>query len=511
MSNFLSRIGAVSAWTLISRVLGLARDMLTSAVFGITVWNSAYTIAFMLPNLFRRLLGEGALTSALMPNLAEAEKSGGREAVHRLVNQTLSWLLLVCLSLTILATCSGLMLQHVFESGKWILVARLGVLFFPYLILVCLAAVMAAALNLFKRFAVPAMTAVWLNGAILIGLGFFGVQYSETLEGRMMYLCGATLLGGTLQLLAPAWVLKREGWNPRFSLYVSEEIRSVVMLVLPGILGAAVYQINMVVVRTLAYYHSDAGAVLVYYANRLVELPVGVFAIAIATVVFPTLAQAGARNDLKGFVDSYRNGALWVVMMAIPSAIGLVVLGRDIIGALFQRGLFDAVATESLVPILWTLAIGLPFFSFITVETRAFYSMKDVKTPVRIGIISMSVNAVAAVILLRIGGLVGLAMASNIAVILQAILLHVALQRRFPDVDLNGVWVEIAKTLLAAMAMGIGVYFGARLMQGITGDESMGRILRLIVLIPCGAVLYFVLLRLMGMRIARELFKLKRV
>jgi len=480
--------------------------MLTSAVFGVTVWNSAYTIAFMLPNLFRRLLGEGVLTSALMPNLAEAEKAGGREAAHRLVNQTLSWVLVICVGLTLLALGLGLFAQSAFESEKWILVARLGILFFPYLILVCLAAVMAAALNLFKRFAIPAMTAVWLNGAILIGLGIFGIQNEATLEGRMMFLCGATLAGGLLQLLAPAWALAREGWRPRFTCAVSDEIRAVVALALPGVLGAAVYQINMVVMRSLAYYHSDEGAILVYYANRLIELPVGVFAIAIATVIFPTLARTGARGEMKAFVESYRNGALWVIMMAIPSAIGLVALGRDIIGALFERGLFDSAASDALVPILWALAVGLPFFSFVTVEVRAFYSMKDMKTPVRIGIVSMSVNAVLAVPLLQFGGLIGLAMASNVAVILQSFLLHRNLRKRYPEIGLHGIWIEGGKVVAAALAMGLFVFWGAQGMAEVAG----GRIIRLIVLIPVGALLYFAILRALGMKVAKELLVFKK-
>jgi len=458
----------------------------------------------MLPNLFRRLLGEGVLTSALMPNLAEIEEKGGRAAVHRLVNQTLSWLLLVCVGLTILAAVVGLVAQNILESEKWILIAKLSILFFPYLILVCLAAVLAAALNLFKRFAVPAMTAVWLNCAILIGLGVVGIQYSDDIEDRMMFLVAATLVGGMLQLLAPAWALKREGWSPRFDMVVSDEIRSVVQLVLPGVLGAAVYQINMVVMRTLAASYSDAGAALVYFANRLIELPIGLFAIAIATVITPVLAKAGARKDVKGFVACYRDGALWVVMMAVPSAIGLLVLGYDIVGTLFEHGLFDAQATDSLVPILWTLAIGLPFFSFVTVETRAFYSMKDMKTPVRIGIVSMSVNAIGAIVLLKLGGLIGLVMASNIAVILQAILLHGALRRRYPEINLSGVWMDLGKTIIAAVVMGACVYFGAQTM-----DES-GKMVRLIVLIPCGTIVYFALLRLMGMRVAKEMLNRKR-
>ncbi|NEQ71164.1 MAG: murein biosynthesis integral membrane protein MurJ, partial [Symploca sp. SIO2D2] len=291
MSNLFSRIGLVSALTMVSRFLGLARDVLTSAVFGASIWHSAFVTAFMIPNLFRRLLGEGALTAALMPGLSEELKEGGREGVFKLVNKTLSWLLVICAGLCVLAYLVFSYVQVHSESEKWILGGTLGKTLFPYILPICLAAIISAALNLLGKFGVPALTAVWLNSSMIAFLGLGGWLLGGEEREKMILLCIGTMLGGALQLVAPAWALAREGWRPRFDLGLSERVKMVAALTLPGVFGASVHQINVVVTRGLAFDLSEAGATLIYLANRLVELPVGVFAIAISTVVFPSLSK----------------------------------------------------------------------------------------------------------------------------------------------------------------------------------------------------------------------------
>ncbi|MDQ8202138.1 murein biosynthesis integral membrane protein MurJ [Pelagicoccus sp. SDUM812003] len=499
-SQLVSKIGLVSSFTMLSRVAGLVRDMMTSAMLGTSVWNSAFIIAFTLPNLFRRLLGEGALTAALMPNLSDELETNGRDAVHRLVNKTLSWLILICATLIVLAWLGFAMLSHSSVSEKWVIAANLGKVVFPYILLICVAAVFAAVLNLFARFGIPALTAVWLNVSMVVALGIGGWWLAGDIESRTYWLCGGAMVGGALQMVVPAVALLKEGWRPEFDLGVSPKLREVALLTVPGIFGAAVFQINIIVSRGLAFYVSDAAASLLYYANRLVELPVGVFAIAISTVIFPALSQAIAANRMSAFAETYKRGILLCLLFALPSAVGLAVLAPEIIDLLFQRGLFSEEDTASTIPLVVVFAIGMPFYSFVSVETRAFFSLKDTQTPVRVAALAFVVNIALSLALMKRFGAVGLAIASNFAAIAQAVLLHLALRRKNLDTRLRELLADSARIAIAAALMGVGVWFGRSLFVVWFGD-GLGALLATVGgLILVGSGLYFAVIHFSGLK-----------
>ncbi len=506
MSKLLSRIGVVSSFTMISRVLGLGRDVLTSAIFGASVWNSAFITAFTLPNLFRRLLGEGALTAALMPSLSDEKERGGIDAVYTLLNKALSWLLVVCIGLIILVAGVYWSLQLFAIGEKWMLVADLAVLLFPYVLLVCVAAIISAALNLEGVFGIPALTAVWLNSSILLCLGVGGWLIGDSMFSRITWLCAGVLIGGTLQLLIPAIVLARRGWVPSLDLRLSDGMRRVMVMTAPGVVGAAVYQINIVISRSFAYTVSEEGATLMYLANRLVELPIGVFAIAISTVVFPAFAMAASRNRMDEFASTYRNGVLIASMMAFPSAIGLVVLGEDIVRILFEHGQFTAKDTANLMPVLYIFSVGMPLISLISIETRALYSIKAVKAPVRVAAIILPVNVGLSFLLMEFWGIIGLAVATNTSILLQTILLHRALKKRESCIELGTLFSPIARCFVGALVMGGVLYFGRELMEGRGFVLSLESFLSLVVLIPVGVGVYFSVLLLLGVAPAREAF-----
>lgn len=499
MANFVSRVGLVSAFTLVSRVLGLARDMMTSAMLGASVWNSAFITAFTLPNLFRRLLGEGALTAALMPNLSEELETRGRVAVHDLVNKTLTWLTLICLALIVLALAGLELFKRSDAAGKWEVAAGLGQILFPYILLICIAAILSAALNLFARFGIPALTAVWLNVSILLALGYAGWSLGEDLRGKTYWLCGGALLGGVLQMLVPAFALAREGWRPRFDLRVSPRLREVALLTIPGVFGAAVFQINIMVSRGLAFYVSDSAAALLYYANRLVELPVGVFAIAISTVVFPALSHAIAGKRLDTFAQTYKRGILLCTLMAVPSAMGLILLAPQIIDLLFERGMFTAEDTASTVPLVIAFALGMPFYSFLSVETRAFFALKDTKTPVRAAVVAFVVNIALSILLMKPFGALGLAVASNVAAVVQAVTLHLALARKNLDTDLRPLAGDAGRILIATGVMAGVVLAGIRWIDARVEGELLSVALPVAALIPLAAGVYFLSLRFLGL------------
>lgn len=499
MSKLVSRIGLVSALTMISRILGLGRDMMTSAMLGASVWNSAFVTAFTLPNLFRRMLGEGALTAALMPNLSEELAQRGRAAVHDLVNKTVSWLVLICLAIAAIAFVGFELLKRAPIDEKWALAAELGQILFPYVLLICVAAIWSAALNLFSRFAVPALTAVWLNVSIMAALGIGGWWLGGDLETRTYWLCGGCLLGGFLQMLAPGIALRREGWRPRFDLGLSPRLREVALLTVPGILGAAIFQINVMISRGLAFSVSDAAASLLYYANRLVELPVGVFAVAISTVVFPRLSKALADNRPGDFAETYRSGILLSALMAAPSAVGLCALAPQIVALLFERGLFEASDTAATTPLLWAFAFGMPFYSFAAVETRAFFALKDTRTPVRAAVLAFAVNLALSLALMRPYGAVGLAWASNIAAAVQSLALHLALRRKGMDTSLRPVAGDGARILAGSALMGAGLWGGLLALDALELSRGATNLAAVAALIPLGAAGYFLTLRIFGL------------
>ncbi|EDY81791.1 integral membrane protein MviN [Verrucomicrobiia bacterium DG1235] len=501
MGKLVSRIGLVSAFTMISRVLGLLRDMMTSSLLGTSVWNSAFITAFTLPNLFRRLLGEGALTAALMPNLSEELEERGRAAVHELINKTLSWLVVICCALSALVVGGLEIVKRVDVSEKWGIAAGLGQILFPYVLLICVAAILSAALNLFLRFAIPALTAVWLNTSIIIALGIAGWVLGADLEQKTYWLCGGALFGGLLQMIAPAIALRREGWRPQFDLGISARVKEVALLTVPGILGAAVFQINIMVSRVLALSVNDSAASVLYYANRLVELPVGVFAIAISTVVFPSLAAAIAGGRKEEFAETYKRGILLCLLLAVPSAVGLGVLASDIISLLFENGRFTAMDTASTAPLVLIFAIGMPFYSFVSVETRAFYALKDTRTPVKVAVVTFAINVGLSLALMVPYGAVGLAIATNFAVIVQTILLHIALGRKDLDTSLQGMFGTFIKIAGSAVLMGLLVAAASGWLSTRCGESVFGQIVLVLVSILAGMAAYFGALQLFGMKL----------
>lgn len=505
MAKLISRIGTVSAFTMISRILGLARDMMTSAFLGTSVWNSAFITAFTLPNLFRRLLGEGALTAALMPNLSEELESRGREAVHDLVNKTLSWLIVICLGICVLVIGAMEFVPLLPVSEKWNVAASLAQIVFPYVLLICVAAILSAALNLFSRFGIPALTAVWLNSSIIIALGISGWFLGSDLESKTYWLCGGVMIGGVLQMVVPAFALMKEGWRPRLDFAVSSRLREVALLTVPGVFGAAVFQVNIMVSRGLAFSVSDAAASLLYYANRLVELPVGVFAIAISTVVFPSLSAAIAGRKMDRFANIYRNGILLCLLMAVPSAVGLCVLAPEIVELLFERGRFATEDTLSTVPLVYVFAIGMPFYSFISIETRAFFALKDTRTPVKSAAIAFAVNVVLSLALMGKYGAIGLAVATNTAAVVQMVLLHFALRKKKLDTSLKPLFGQVARICLAALMMGVVVKATSDWTSEVTSDGLLGSLILVSVSIALGAGVYFVLLRLVGLKVRQFL------
>jgi putative peptidoglycan lipid II flippase len=472
--------------------------MLTTAVFGAGILNSAFITAFTLPNLFRRLLGEGALTAAFIPIFTEELEERGRAGAFELLSKVVTRLLVVTGGLTILAVLAAFTIRHLSGfSERWYLVAELSAILFPYLVFICLAAAFAAALNALNRFVVPALTAVWLNLSIIVTLGVAGILVTDDPFERIYWLCGGVLIGGFLQFLIPALCLWREGWRPHWNLSGSSHVDEIVRLMGPGLIGASIFQINILISRALAYSLNDSAATLLYLANRQIEVPLGVFTIAIATVIFPELSRLAARGDLDAMRVAFRRGMILTMTLAIPASLGLIILREPVIRLLFERGAFLSSDTRAMMPIMVVFGLGLPFYSYVTLLTRAFHAFKDTATPVRMAGVGFALNLSLSLLLMRTHGTLGLALASNTAIVVQTILLQLMMSRARPGFGYRSIATVVLRQVCAALAMGLALWISWRGLERIL-DPFPASLVAVVVLIPGGAVFYFGSLWLMG-------------
>jgi putative peptidoglycan lipid II flippase len=458
MSRSLERIAKVAGSTALSRVLGLLREMLAARVLGAGALNSAFLTAFTLPNLFRRFLGEGALTGALVPVLTTRLQKEGPDGVFEAVNQVFCWLILagavIVVAIWMLAGGALLLpgLEPRYQHGLLFSIALM-----PFLLFACGAAALSACLQVLGYFGIPALSQVWLNISMIVSLNVFGLQFAETDVGRVWWLCGGVLLGGVLQLATPAALLWRLGWRPKVAFVRGEDVREIFLLMGPSLFGAAVYQINLAASRFFAFQLDDSAASYINYASRLMELPMGMFAVAITTVVFPLITSHATRGDWPGFARSLRQGMRLNLAVTVPAAAGLILLASPIIRVIYQGGAFTEADTSGCVPVLVVFAAALPFYSLASLCTRAFHAIRDMRTPVHAAVVSLIVNVLLSLILPRFWGVTGLALASNLAMVVQALMLAVLASRRFDELHWWNLTGDIVKIFIACGAMTFAV------------------------------------------------------
>lgn len=504
MSKSLKNISVVALATVLSRVLGLVRESVAAAVFGASALNSAFNSAYTLPNLFRRLLGEGALTAAFVPTLTHELEKNDRAGAFRLVSKVTSWLAVITTSIVVLAILvfwhAETFVQLAVRGGvaedtarRLLLGADLAVVLFPYMIFVCLAAAFSAACQVLGRFSEPALSPVWLNLTILAALGL-GAWWAWDDVNRMNLLCGGVLLGGFLQMAVPAAVLWREGWRPAFDLRPDERVREIIRIMGPSVIGSAIYLVNISMARFIGLSLNDSAVTVLNLATRLMELPIGVFTIAIATVIFPLIARHAAKEDWNSLIADYHKGLRLVLVINVPAAAGLALLSEPVIRLLFQHGAFKASDTALMTPVLVAYVVGLPFISFTSLMLRAFYALRDTATPVRAAALSFAVNFGLSLLLMRWFSTTGLALASTVAVVVQAAFLQSRLVRKLDGFTVQTLLPSLGKIVAATAVMAVFVWLGARGLARVSPAAHLGDLLVVAVLMPAAAALYGALL-----------------
>ena len=494
-SKRLINIAVVASTTFVSRILGLMRDVMNFSLFGTSVLNSAFIFAFTLPNMFRRLLGEGALTSAMIPLMSEALNSEGKNGVFLLLNKVLTRALMLLTGLVILGILGmqGVQLFSGLEE-RWYLGAHLAIILMPYMLLVCVAAIFAAALNTLERFAIASLSAVWLNLSMIVSTGVLAYFFGDTPIQQVHYLCGGVLIGGGLQALIPAVALIREGWRWQWDINTSHGLREIQRLFLPGLFGAAIYQVNTVVSRILAFSLNSGAVSILYLAGRLVELPLGVFAIAITTVLFPNISLMATRKETEKLKEAYLQAIRMILAITIPATIGLILLNESILNVLFQWGKFSKTDVLLTKPILTIFALGIPPCALSTFMIRGFHSLKDTRTPVYVSAISFITNFLISIILMHSCGTIGLAFANLASMFVQMALLHKFLGKKEPAYLAIKFTKSLCQIAISAIIMGLFLTTSSKIIKISFGSTKWIALWEITLLIPLASIIYWLAL-----------------
>lgn len=453
---------AVAAPTFLSRIFGFIRDVLQAKYLGTTRSGDAFTIAYVIPNLLRRLTGEGAMTAAFVPVFTEIKKEKPRQELWRFANFFFFDLTLIMALLTVLGIVFAPVLVKIIAfgfkgiEGKWELTTLLTRFMFPYIFLISLAALSMAILNSFHKFFVPALTPVLFNLSIII----IALLFAGKAEEPAHVFAAGVVLGGVFQLAFQLPFLWRQGMRFRFGLsFTHPAVRKVARLMIPGIFGVGISQINFALSRMIASFLEEGSVASLYYASRVQELTLGLFSIALSIALLPTFSDLAAQRDIAGLKRTLIFSHRLVFFITFPAMAGLLVLNRPIIKVLFQRGVFDEQSTAMSASCLFFFAFSLPFISGVKILAPAFYSLKDTKTPVIVAFfVMLSYISMSLVLMhpLRVGGV---ALALSLASVFNFFLLFGLLEKKIGKIEKKTVLVSAGKSAAAAAGMGAAVWF----------------------------------------------------
>ena len=476
--------GSIGSMTLFSRVFGFIRDLVIAMSFGSSAAADAFFVAFRIPNIQRRILGEGGMTAAFIPvfsgYLATNKSKEGWEFCSKLF--LLLSVALGAVSLIIFFFASSLISVlapgFVDDPGKFQLTVRLTEWMAAFLFFIGLSAFFTAILNTKKIFALPAFAPVLLNICIIVS----ALWISPKMEEPIMGLAVGVLAGGFIQV-AMQWPLARAK-GLRFSFNFDFKNAGIVKfgkLMLPAVLGVAVYEINILIDTLLASLLPGGSISYLYYGNRLVQLPLGVFGVALGAAILPTLSDQAAQKDIDSFRKTISFGVRLVLFVTIPATCGLIVLRFPIVNTLWERGEFLRIATDGTSQAILCYSIGLCAFAGLKILTAGFYSLHDAKTPAIIGAYSMALNVALNLILMGPLKHAGLALATSLAAIFNCLVLLVILKRRLGRFEGTKIWKSTQKLIVASGVMTLAVYF----LNGLLFNPAESLLIKLAVLFFC--------------------------
>jgi len=514
-ANFFRSAGVISAAVASSRITGLVREMVMSRLFGAGAVNDAFQVGFRIPNLTRNLFAEGALSSAFVPVLTQYLTKHGKREAAELSNVVATALVLVvggvCTIGMIFSPELVRLMAPGFERvpGKFELAVLLTRTMFPFLVTIALAAQAMGALNACDRFGIPATASTCFNVAsVLIGLAAGFTVGRHFRQGLIVSMACGVVGGGVIQWLWQAPSLRHEGfsWRPRLD-FAHPGLRQIARLMLPAILGSAAVQINIMVNTNLASGITDASGHVIDgpvswlgYAFRFMQLPLGLFGVAIASATLPAVSRSAAIGRMDDMRDTLARSLGAALLLTIPSSAGLAVLGESMIGLVYQGGRFGAYDTHQTAIALTCYSVGLAGYAAAKILGPAFYALNDARTPVAVSVASVAVNLPLAIVLVRWLGQAGLALATSLVVLLSAAVLFALLAGRIGGIHGRRLAISAGKIAAATAVMSVVCRAASLAIHAafFDGGGKTARVTDLAISIPLGVSVFYATARALG-------------
>ncbi len=499
--KLLKSTATVGSATILSRILGFIRDVVLAKMFGASGETDAFFLAFRIPNFMRRLFAEGSFSLAFVPVLSEIQTSGDRRAMRDLIDHVTGTLAAVLLVLTAFGILAAPLVLSMFAPGwladdrpEFSLSAGMLRITFPYIMLISLTALAGGILNTFERFLVPALTPVLLNISLILA----ALLLADHLQVPVTALAWGVLIAGFAQLLLQVPALMHLGLMPRPRWgWRHSGVRRIMKLMIPTLFGSSVAQVNLLIDSIIATFLVTGSVSWLYYSDRLLEFPLGVLGIALATVILPSLSKKHAQESKHEFSATLDWALRLAVIITLPAAVGLVVLAEPILITLFQYDAFQPDDVRMSALSLIAYAVGLPAFILVKVLAPGYYARQDTSTPVKIAISAMAANMLLNLLFVGLllsqgfaGPHAGLALASSVAAYLNALLLYLGLRKRNVYLPTKG-WVRLwIAVVFACVAMGALLLFMTHDTLAWLQADAFLRIKNLGLTIALGVIVY---------------------
>jgi putative peptidoglycan lipid II flippase len=506
---FFRSVATVGSLTMVSRLFGFVRDILTAAILGAGPVADAFFVAQRLPNLFRSLFAEGAFSAAFVPLANRALVEGGKPALKDFAEEAFAVLFAALLIFVILGELFMPWVMRVIAPGfeanpdKFQLVVTLTRITFPYLLFISLTALQGGLLNTVDRFAAAAATPVLLNLFLIAALLLMAALHWTNGE----VLAWALTASGIAQFCWLMMSCHRAGVGLRLRFpHLTPAIRETLKIMGPGVLGAGVTQLNLLVSTALASMLPTGSVSYLYYADRLNQLPLGVVGIAVATAILPPLSRQVRAGDEAGAIETQNRGLELALLLTLPAATALAVLALPILSTLFERGAFGATEASATASALIAYAVGLPAFVLVKVLAPAFFARHDTGTPVKVAIVSLATNLLLTLVLMQFFAHIGVAIALSASGWLQATILLVALARRGHFHFDARSRANLPRIALATIGMGVVLVVLRAMLEPALAGSAMARLAALAGLVAAGLAAFMALALLLGIMRWRDLW-----
>jgi putative peptidoglycan lipid II flippase len=471
--NITRYASVMSLATLISRILGFVRDMVIARYFGASGFTDAFFAAFKIPNLFRELFAEGAMSSSFIPVLTEYNETKGKEEADRLVKIVFTFILVFVGAFCLIGILAAPGLVSLIVPGflddpppKFQLTVLMTRIMFPFLFLVSLAALTMGSLNTRRTFFIPALSSAWFNATVIVTIVLLHLKIYQPIVSVAI---GVTT-GGLVQLLFQVPSFYRKGF--RFGIdtnFRHDGLKQIGKLIIPASLSMGVAQLNATINYIFASFLTAGSITYLFLSFRLIYFPVGIFAVAMSMAALPSLSRHAIQGNISSLRDDFSFSIRMLFFISVPSMAGLIALREPIVNLLFQRGDFNFFAVQQTAYSLLFYSLGIWSISGSKVITSAFYSLKDTKTPFKVLIVALIINITCSYLLMHPLKHGGIALANTISSAVNFLILFYVLRKKIGRVDGRKIIASFVKAVLASIIMG---YMGYLLLQGIIWTES---------------------------------------